>query len=232
MVAFGAVVEALGACRPALASFTSEMDAPPTVAVEPEERQRLMRARRSQPAQEPKVQRLQYDERPWTLQVRFGLGTTVGGTGLVGEWDVADRFNVGMGLGFGLLPERGRSTWSSLEPGAHLRVRPWIWGGRDSELAIIVEYGVSSSRSDGEGLGPGCWENCESNPIYQTRRVVWQQLELGIEYRLRVGYSFRLSTGDAWYLWTPDWQCHSEEAPQNRPCGAPSVVLPTLTMAT
>jgi hypothetical protein len=174
-----------------------------------------------------------FDDRPFNLQVRTGFGSSVGSLGLVGEFDLDDRFNVGAGAGTNLL---------GLIVGAHARLRPVVFrtsSGRAAH-AIVAEGAVSRSRYSGSldglmsSLCEGAWDDPKSqcyDPPIDPEWVWWGQLEVGWEFRHRNGMLVRATTGAAVMLAMPDWKCTLHGAPA--PCGhsSPALSLPTLTLA-
>jgi hypothetical protein len=172
---------------------------------------------------------VEFDDRPFNVQLRLGFGSSVGVSGLVGEVDLDDRINIGAGAGTNL---RGAIV------GAHVRLRPLVFrtsqGG--AAHAIPIEAAVSRSRYSGalgdgflSDLCEGAWNDPKSrcyDPPITAEWVWWGQIETGWEFRHRSGLSLRATTGVAWLLATPNWQCTIDGAPV--PCGhrVPSTVLP------
>jgi hypothetical protein len=82
----------------------------------------------------PKVRGLRFSDRPFNLQLRVGASTTVGELGIVAEYDLLDRVNVGVGFGTNIL---------GLMPGAHLRFRPIVSRNNSGAAvhAVFTELG-------------------------------------------------------------------------------------------
>jgi hypothetical protein len=175
-----------------------------------------------------------FDDRRFNIQGRLGLGTSVGLTGIVGEFDIDDGLNVGAGFGSNIVGPVGE---------VHLRLRPAVFrtqaGG--AAHAVVVELAGSRSRYGGsiDGLvSIGCegpWDDprspCYNPPVVPTW-VCWGQLDLGWEFRHRSDFLMRATTRAAVLLTNSEWRCTLRGAAV--PCGMkrPSYVLPsTLTLA-
>jgi hypothetical protein len=151
----------------------------------------------------PTVPGLRFNDKPFNLQLRIGASTTVGELGVVAEYDILDRINVGIGLGTNVV---------GLMPGAHLRLRPIVSRNISGVAvhAVFAELGLSRGNYSGslqDGLLAGlCGNDCDG-AIYKSKTVWWGQVEVGWEMRWANGILLRGSTGMAVVIAEPAWQC-------------------------
>jgi len=163
----------------------------------------------------PTVPGLRFNDRPFNLQLRIGASTTVGELGIVAEYDILDRINVGIGLGTNVV---------GLMPGAHLRLRPIVSRNTSGVAvhAVFTELGLSRGNYAGsleDGLLAGmCGIDC-NDPVYMSKTVWWGQVEVGWEMRWANGILLRGSTGMAAIIAEPAWKC--TRSGNSVPCSGP-----------
>ncbi len=142
---------------------------------------------------------LRFDDRPLSLQLRLGAATIVGEIGIVAEYDISDRLNVGLGIG---------TNTSGPMPGAHVRLRPLVFRDDRGSVAhaVVGEAGVSVGYYDPGILTFNFDVDHPDPPKYVPKLVVWWQLEAGWEARWATGLLVRSTIGVAQCFVNPTLQ--------------------------
>jgi hypothetical protein len=204
---FTAVVYAFGctvfAATPAIANWADEIDQNPQDASDFPVKKTL-----EEPVA-PAVRGVRFNDKPFNLQLRIGASTTVGELGIMAEYDLLDRVNVGLGIGTNIV---------GLMPGAHLRLRPIVSRNNSGVAAhaVFTELGLSRGFYSGgaaDGVAGLMCETCYDDPIYKGKPVWWGQVEVGWEIRWASGLLLRASTGIAAIIAEPSWQCTKSGTP-------------------
>lgn len=158
---------------------------------------------------------LRFDDPAFSLEARVGFGTSVGLVGMVGEYSPVEPIALGTGIGM--------NQWGPIWE-VHARLRPAIRASLNRTDAFTIEAAFSRGPysalpsllpgvCDGDPTDPN--DSCY-DPHINAVEVSWIQAEAGWEFRLRSGFSFRLSTGLAHVISHPDWQCSVNGQPA--PC--------------
>lgn len=151
-------------------------------------------------------ERIYFGDRPFQIESRLGISTSVGEVGAVAEYNLLERAAVGAGV--------GANIWGP-EVGAHLRLRP-IAGATSSGQrlhALTLESALSVGRFAGMGSYIPSMNSCDEydtsgcSTKYSAEWTAWFQAELGWETRASNGLSLRISSGYAWALYSPSRKC-------------------------
>jgi hypothetical protein len=164
-----------------------------------------------------------FTDRPVTIQIRGGIGTTVGLIGLIATYDVENHLALGVGAG---------TNVAGLQLALFARVRPFIWeNSRTRTLRALAFEGSFST-------GPGVIRSIDlpmggppgPSGTLHWNRVSWIQGEVVYEVRTVSGFSFTVGSGLAVPIHSQGPWCSDDAQWCSLNARSSAEVLPTATV--